>query len=102
MNSTCADLPDLPYQCANNTYRTADFVFSRYFAALEDANPFVDCYFGGAALFASSKTYNAWTGASQCVEGGTAVAITAMATNESSGLGIETAAQLTAQLTAQL
>jgi len=63
---------DVPSYCSNNTYRIADFVFSRYYKELgASANPLTDCDFGGAAMFASSKLYDTWTGSAQCVSGGT-------------------------------
>mmetsp|Transcript_67971 Transcript_67971/g.195114 ORF Transcript_67971/g.195114 Transcript_67971/m.195114 type:complete len:324 (-) Transcript_67971:41-1012(-) len=63
---------DVPSYCSNNTYRIADFVFSRYYKELgAAANPIIDCDFGGAAFFASTKIYDTWTGSSQCVAGGT-------------------------------
>mmetsp|Transcript_67970 Transcript_67970/g.195108 ORF Transcript_67970/g.195108 Transcript_67970/m.195108 type:complete len:316 (-) Transcript_67970:116-1063(-) len=63
---------DVPSYCSNNTYRIADFVFSRYYKELgASANPLTDCDFSGAAMFASSKLYDTWTGSAQCVSGGT-------------------------------
>jgi len=59
-------------QCQNNTYRTADFVFSRYYQELGSANPLVDCSFSGAAIYASSKLYDGWSGTAQCVSGAAA------------------------------
>jgi len=55
--------------CQNNTYRIADFVFSRYYDELTSDNPLVDCDFSGAAIFASSELYGGWTGSAQCVSG---------------------------------
>merc|ERR1719210_2641330 len=74
---------DLPYQCANNTYRIGDYVFSRYYKELgDDANPLLDCSFGGAAVFASSELYGGWTGVAQCVEGGATVTTTSQSSAE--------------------
>mmetsp|Transcript_122890 Transcript_122890/g.319569 ORF Transcript_122890/g.319569 Transcript_122890/m.319569 type:complete len:1137 (-) Transcript_122890:122-3532(-) len=58
---------EIPAPCQNNTYRTADFVFSQYFGELGSDNPLVDCSFSGAAIYASSKLYNRWSGSARCV-----------------------------------
>jgi len=61
---------DIPVHC-NSTYRIGDYVFSRFFEELgPTASPLEDCSFGGAALFAPSPVYEAWTGAGYCVSGG--------------------------------
>jgi len=59
---------EIPSECAGSTYRTADYVFSRYFREAGGVNPNVNCAFGGAAVFASSELYAQWTDASQCPE----------------------------------
>jgi len=81
--ATAFSCSDLPYQCANNTYRTGDYVFSRYYKELgAAANPLVDCSLGGAAIFASSELYGRWTGAAQCVDGGATVTTTSQSVTE--------------------
>jgi len=68
--ATTFNCSDAPGAC-NGTYRTGDWVFSRYYEALgHEANPLVDCSFGQAAVFASSARYAGWTGASACMTGG--------------------------------
>jgi len=58
-------------ECLNNTYRVADYVFSRYYRTLGDsADPLTHCSFGGAALFAPSLLYRKWTGSARCAGGG--------------------------------
>jgi len=62
------DCDVIPQRCNESTYRVGDYVFSRYFEALDDANdPLVSCSFSGAAVLAPSAIYKQWTGSDICV-----------------------------------
>jgi len=73
MQATSFACDDIPSPCASNTYRVADYIFSRLYKELDAVNPLVDCSFQGAAIFASSELYGRWTGSSQCVDGGASI-----------------------------
>merc|ERR1719203_655833 len=70
----CANAPSLncsliPEDCESDPYRVGDYVFSRYYNRHGDtSNPLLGCSFQGAAVFASSRNFEAWTGASLCSE----------------------------------
>jgi len=63
-------------QCQGSTYKTADFVFSRYYDEVGSDNPLVDCDFSGAAIYASAQLYEGWSGSAHCVSGANPVTIT--------------------------
>jgi len=56
----------IPLECASNSYTRADFVFNSFYHELGFENPLVSCDFSGAAIFASSRLYDQWTGSAQC------------------------------------
>jgi len=56
----------IPLECASNSYTRADFVFNSFYHELGFDNPLVSCDFSGAAIFASSRLYDQWTGSAQC------------------------------------
>lgn len=81
---SCADIPP---KC-NETYRTGDWVFSRYYKELgKDADPMSSCNFDGAGLYAAEQLYDTWTGAWQCIQGGQHSDIQITTTSQAPGTG---------------
>ena len=61
---SCAEVPA---ECSE-MYRTADWVFSRFYGELgQEADPLTSCDFGGAGQYASFELYSGWTGAASCI-----------------------------------
>jgi len=96
----CANSPTLncstmiPAECEADPYRKGDFVFSHYYNRHGDkSNPLLGCSFNGAAIFASPKIFDAWTGASLC---GEVVTTTATTTSTSTETTTVTSSTLTA------
>jgi len=53
-------------QCQSNIYKTADFVFSRYYNELGATHPLVGCSFSGAAIYAPSEIHGKWSDSAEC------------------------------------
>uniref|UniRef100_A0A7S3W923 X8 domain-containing protein n=1 Tax=Strombidinopsis acuminata TaxID=141414 RepID=A0A7S3W923_9SPIT len=68
-NANSFSCDELPKHCADNTYRTADYVFSRYYEELgNQASPLTSCNFTNSGIYASSRIYRRWTGAEFCIK----------------------------------
>jgi hypothetical protein len=94
-NSPSINCSDIPEFCSADPYRVGDYVFSRYYKRHGDtSNPLLGCSFQGAAIFASPKVFNAWTGASSCSEATTTTTVTMTTTT-----GTTTATTTTATVT---
>merc|ERR1712003_125232 len=64
---------EIPTNCSDDPYRVGDFLFGRFAGearAGSSWSPLLDCNFGGAALFASSRVYEQWSGARTCAAAG--------------------------------
>jgi len=86
--------------CQNNTYKTADYVFSRYYEELGSTNPLVDCSFSGAAIYASADLYDGWSGSAQCVSDAILPSSTTTTTATAAAVTMNTSAAPAATTTA--
>eukprot|EP00429_Kryptoperidinium_foliaceum_P059911 CAMPEP_0176075604 /NCGR_PEP_ID=MMETSP0120_2-20121206/37789_1 /TAXON_ID=160619 /ORGANISM="Kryptoperidinium foliaceum, Strain CCMP 1326" /LENGTH=707 /DNA_ID=CAMNT_0017409311 /DNA_START=50 /DNA_END=2171 /DNA_ORIENTATION=+ len=76
----------IPAQCDNNTYRIADYIFSRYYRELGSAaSPLEHCDFGGAAVYAPRQVYGAFTGSAACLPDVEALPTTSRSPDSSGG-----------------